>query len=332
MKLIPFILIMFGLGSGIIREVCGTELLRGVTFFETKEKMWRPIAWLVPPIFKRYQMQLLATHGPREAFECHSSVSPYCLKFWIDDAFPFGFNSLRPRKLRVEYPGAIYHVMNRGDQREDIFRDDQDRRRLLATVGEVCEKTGWQVHAYCLMNNHFHLIIETPEANLVFGMKWLLGTYTKRFNIRHKLCGHLFAGRYKALSDGTSARRGGGSRLSSAPPGLVFGQRAISATFAGLVRRARRVESLWRRPPTNQSGKSPAHHRRRIGPIGLGSGRIRSPAQERRQQSSHRATFAAGDHHEPKVGSGKPQDGYLDDGSEPAWRDEYPRPTLKSKD
>src|SRR2546426_4867268 len=89
--------------------------------------------------------------------------------------------------------------MNRGDQWAEIARDDQDRERFLSTLGEACRKTEWQVHAYCLMGNHFHVVIETPQANLVFGMKWLLGTYTKRFNIRHKLCGHLFAGRYKAL-------------------------------------------------------------------------------------------------------------------------------------
>jgi REP element-mobilizing transposase RayT len=99
----------------------------------------------------------------------------------------------------VEYPGAIYHVMNRGDRREDIFKDDDDRERFLTALGEACAKTEWQVHAYCLMNNHFHLVIETSQPNLVAGMKWLLGVYTKRFNIRHKLCGHLFAGRYKAL-------------------------------------------------------------------------------------------------------------------------------------
>src|SRR5437867_3284516 len=104
-----------------------------------------------------------------------------------------------PRPLRIEYPGAIYHVMNRGDHREDIFRDDHDRQRFLSTLGEACQKTEWQVHTWCLMRNHFHLVIETPLANLVTGMKWLLGVYTKRFNIRHKLCGHLFAGRYKAL-------------------------------------------------------------------------------------------------------------------------------------
>jgi REP element-mobilizing transposase RayT len=82
------------------------------------------------------------------------------------------------RKLRIEYPGAMYHVMNRGDQREDIFRDDEDRQKFLSTLGEACGKTEWQVHAYCLMRNHFHLVLETPQANLVFGMKWLLGVYT----------------------------------------------------------------------------------------------------------------------------------------------------------
>lgn len=103
------------------------------------------------------------------------------------------------RKLRVQYPGAIYHVVNRGDRREPIFKDDLDRRRFIETLGEACAKTSWQVHAYCLMDNHFHLVLETPLANLVPGMKWFLGTYTGRFNRRHKLFGHLFSGRYKAL-------------------------------------------------------------------------------------------------------------------------------------
>ena len=97
------------------------------------------------------------------------------------------------RKLRVQYPGAMYHVMNRGDRREAIFADDEDRHRFLETLGEACEKTCWQVHAYCLMSNHFHLVLETPQPNLVAGMKWLLGTYTSRFNRRHKEFGHLFS-------------------------------------------------------------------------------------------------------------------------------------------
>ena len=78
------------------------------------------------------------------------------------------------RKLRMEYAGAIYHVINRGDRREPIFRDDQDRQRFVETLGEACRKAGWEVQAWCLMNNHFHLVMETPQANLVAGMKWFL--------------------------------------------------------------------------------------------------------------------------------------------------------------
>jgi REP element-mobilizing transposase RayT len=103
------------------------------------------------------------------------------------------------RKLRLEYEGAIYHVMNRGDRREPIFKDDRDREIFLETLFQAAQKTGWLIHAYCLMNNHFHLVLETPNANLVAGMKWFLGTYTGRFNRRHKLFGHLFCGRYKSL-------------------------------------------------------------------------------------------------------------------------------------
>jgi REP element-mobilizing transposase RayT len=109
------------------------------------------------------------------------------------------------RPLRIEYAGAVYHVMARGNQGLPIFWDDQDRQRFLETVGEACEKTGWRVHAYVLMGNHYHLLVETPEGNLVAGMKWLQGAYTQRFNGRHKVFGHLFQGRYKAVViDGNS--------------------------------------------------------------------------------------------------------------------------------
>jgi putative transposase len=103
------------------------------------------------------------------------------------------------RKIRVEYEGAIYHVMNRGDHGEPVFLDDTDRTLFLATLAEACAKTDWRAHAWCLMPNHFHLVVETPKANLVAGMKWFLGAYTGRFNRRHKVFGHLFSGRYKAL-------------------------------------------------------------------------------------------------------------------------------------
>ena len=86
------------------------------------------------------------------------------------------------RKLRLQFEGAIYHLMNRGDHQEPIFRGVKDRELFVKTLGEACAKTDWQVHAWCLMSNHFHLVVETPKANLVEGMKWLLGTYTGRFN------------------------------------------------------------------------------------------------------------------------------------------------------
>jgi putative transposase len=91
-----------------------------------------------------------------------------------------------PRQLRIQYEGAVYHLMSRGDRREEIFWDDLDRTSFLQRLGAACQKTGWQVHAYCLMNNHFHLVVETWRANLVEGMKWLLGTYAMRFNRRHR--------------------------------------------------------------------------------------------------------------------------------------------------
>ena len=89
--------------------------------------------------------------------------------------------------------------MSRGNRRGDIFLDDVDRQDFLKTLAEACLKTGFQVHAYCLMRNHFHLVVETPNANLVAGMRWLLSTYTLRLNHRHRLFGHVFSGRYKAL-------------------------------------------------------------------------------------------------------------------------------------
>ena len=103
-----------------------------------------------------------------------------------------------PRKMRVEYPGALYHVMSRGNRGERIYLDDVDRQDFIKTLAEACQKTGWQVHAYCLMRNHYHVVLETPNANLVAGMAWLQSAYTIRLNHRHKLVGHVLSGRYKA--------------------------------------------------------------------------------------------------------------------------------------
>jgi REP element-mobilizing transposase RayT len=88
---------------------------------------------------------------------------------------------------------------------------------FLRTLGQACLKTGWQVHAYCLMTNHFHLVLETPQPNLAVGMKWFLGTYTQRFNRRHRHRGHLFGGRYKAQLIDINANGSGQTRLTNAP-------------------------------------------------------------------------------------------------------------------
>ena len=110
------------------------------------------------------------------------------------------------RKPRIEFAGAVYHILSRGDHGENIYQDDEDRKGFLRCLDEVCERTGWKIDAFVLMSNHYHLLLETPEANLVVGMKWLQGVYTQRFNRRHKLRGHLFQGRYKALTiDGEEA-------------------------------------------------------------------------------------------------------------------------------
>ena len=103
------------------------------------------------------------------------------------------------RPLRIEYPGAVYHVTSRGNARKNIFRDDADRNDFLATLGRVVERFGWVCHAYCLMDNHFHLLIETPRPNLSLGMRQLNGVYTQRFNRRHRRVGHLLQGRFKAI-------------------------------------------------------------------------------------------------------------------------------------
>ncbi len=103
------------------------------------------------------------------------------------------------RAVRIQYAGAFYHVMCRGDRREAIFLGDEDRELFLETLAEMGARGGALLHSYVLMSNHYHLLLETPEANLVAAMKWFQGTYTQRFNRRHRLSGHLFQGRYKAV-------------------------------------------------------------------------------------------------------------------------------------
>ncbi len=103
------------------------------------------------------------------------------------------------RKLRLEFPGACYHVINRGNYRADIFRTEGARTAFETCLFEACAKSGWVLHAYVLMRNHYHLALETPEGNLVAGMQWLQSTFANRFNKLRGERGHLFQGRYKAL-------------------------------------------------------------------------------------------------------------------------------------
>ncbi len=109
------------------------------------------------------------------------------------------FTAKMPRQLRVEYEGAVYHVMARGDRREAIYHDDRDRFAWVGYLDQVCRRTEWRVYGWVLMGNHYHLLVETPRANLVSGMQWLQTAYTVWFNRRHNLSGHLFGGRYKAV-------------------------------------------------------------------------------------------------------------------------------------
>lgn len=109
------------------------------------------------------------------------------------------------RPLRIEFSGALYHVTSRGDRREDIFEDDEDRATFLNILAEVVDRFNWICHAYCLMSNHYHLVIETPDGNLSKGMRQLNGVYTQASNRRHRRTGHLFQGRFKGiLVDGDS--------------------------------------------------------------------------------------------------------------------------------
>ena len=103
------------------------------------------------------------------------------------------------RPLRIEYDGALYHVTSRGNERKPIFKDAGDRERFLTTLWQVCKRFHWLCHAYCLMINHYHLVIETPDGNLSKGMRQLNGVYTQAFNRRHRRVGRLFHGRFKGI-------------------------------------------------------------------------------------------------------------------------------------
>jgi putative transposase len=104
-----------------------------------------------------------------------------------------------PRSPRIQFPGAFYHVTSRGNQKQPVFYTPWDRARFLDGLKEIHDKAGFLVHAYCLMDNHYHLLIETKQANLSQGMQHLNTAYTIYFNRRHRRVGHLFQGRFKAI-------------------------------------------------------------------------------------------------------------------------------------
>jgi putative transposase len=104
-----------------------------------------------------------------------------------------------PRRLRIEFGGAVYHVINRGNYRRDVFTSVGAAQAFESTLAEACEHFGWQIHAYVIMRNHYHLALHTPEPNLVAGMQWLQSTFANRFNRFRSERGHLFQGRYQAL-------------------------------------------------------------------------------------------------------------------------------------
>ncbi|WP_330924927.1 transposase [Candidatus Sororendozoicomonas aggregata] len=103
------------------------------------------------------------------------------------------------RPLRIEYAGALYHVTSRGNERQPIYREEKDFDLFIDVLANVCRQFNWVVHSWCLMTNHYHLVVETPDGNLSAGMRQLNGVYTMKFNRRFARVGHLFQGRYKAI-------------------------------------------------------------------------------------------------------------------------------------
>ena len=153
------------------------------------------------------------------------------------------------RKLRLEFPGACYHVINRGNYQTDIFKTEGAKAAFEACLFEACAKSGWVLHAFVLMRNHYHLALETPDGNVVAGMQWLQSTFANRFNRLRGKRGHLFQGRYQALLVEESE-----------PLGLVSHYIHLNPVRAGVVTAARLVEyrysSYWylSRPKARPAG------------------------------------------------------------------------------
>lgn len=154
------------------------------------------------------------------------------------------------RRLRVQFEGAIFHVINRGNYRRDIFGSVGAAQAFEAVLDETCRRFGWQVNAYVLMRNHFHLALTTPQVNLIEGMHWLQSTYATRFNRFRVERGHLFQGRYQALLVENSAalvRVVDYIHLNPVRAGLVMADQANTFRWSSLLR-MRRDRPTWLKP------------------------------------------------------------------------------------
>lgn len=157
------------------------------------------------------------------------------------------------RQIRFEYPGACYHVMARGDGGKDIFEDQQDHEIFLHFLSSTCDSHGWFVHAWVMMGNHFHLLLETPEANLVSGMRQLMGHFSQNWNYRRQQRGHVFQGRYKSIPVS-------GERASDASYfRIVADYIHLNPARAGLTGgdKGKLTEYRWSSLPNYQRGKCP---------------------------------------------------------------------------
>ncbi|MGH7945844.1 MAG: transposase [Opitutaceae bacterium] len=141
------------------------------------------------------------------------------------------------RKLRLEFPGALYHVINRGNYRSWVFGEDRTRTAFEQCLLETCERGGWWLHAFVIMGNHFHLAVETPEGNLVAGMQWLQSTFANRFNRLRHVNGHLFQGRYKSLLIEPGAALGDFRSLTPSPLRPLAAPRASRPSCSNIQNR-----------------------------------------------------------------------------------------------
>ena len=152
------------------------------------------------------------------------------------------------RRLRIQFPGAIYHVINRGNYRRDVFENVGAAKAFEIALGETCERFRWQVHAYVIMRNHFHLAVGTLEPNLVDGMHWLQSTFATRFNRLRSERGHLFQGRYQALlieNAAALARVVDYVHLNPVRAGIVTAAQVSTFRWSSLVRFTKRDRPAW---------------------------------------------------------------------------------------